>query len=80
LDLIAYLAANPMDGDVIPGTGGIRKLRWRAKGKGKSGGVRVIYYTYDETQPIFALLTYSKNEADDLTADEKRTLSSIAAE
>lgn len=42
LDLIAYLAANPKDGDVIPGTGGIRKLRWRAKGKGKSGGVRVI--------------------------------------
>ena len=71
LDLIAYLAANPMDGDVIPGTGGIRKLRWRAKGKGKSGGVRVIYCTYDAAQPIFALLIYSKNEADDLTADEK---------
>lgn len=80
LDLIAYLAANPMAGDVIPGTGGIRKLRWRAKGKGKSGGVRVIYYTYDESQPIFALLIYGKNEADDLTPDEKRTLSRVAAE
>ena len=80
LDLIAYLAANPLAGDVIVGTGGIRKLRWKAKGKGKSGGVRVIYYTYDEVQPIFALLIYGKNEADDLTADEKRTLSKIAAE
>src|SRR5688572_5232394 len=80
LDLIAYLAANPLAGDVIVGTGGIRKLRWRAKGKGKSGGVRVIYYTYDEAQPIFALLIYGKNEADNLTADEKRTLSKVAAE
>lgn len=38
-----YLAANPRTGDVIPGTGGIRKLRWRAKGKGRRGGARVIY-------------------------------------
>jgi len=80
LDLIAYLAANPLAGDVIVGTGGIPKLRWRAKGKGKSGGVRVIYYTYDEAQPIFALLIYGKNEADDLTADERRTLSKIASD
>ena len=80
LDLVAYLAINPLAGDVIVGTGGIRKLRWKAKGKGKSGGVRVIYYTYDEAQPIFALLIYGKNEADDLTADEKRMLSKVAAE
>lgn len=80
LDLIAYLAANPLAGDVIPGTGGIRKLRWGAKGKGKSGGARVIYYTYDESHPIFALLIYGKGEADNLTAEEKRTLSRIAAE
>lgn len=80
LDLVAYLAANPLAGDIIAGTGGIRKLRWKAKGKGKSGGVRVIYYTYDEAQPIFALLMYGKNQADDLTADEKRTLSKIAAD
>lgn len=80
LDLITYLAANPLAGDVIPGTGGIRKLRWRARSKGKSGGARVIYYTYDESQPIFALLIYGKGEADDLTADEKRMLSKIAAE
>lgn len=80
LDLIAYLASHPMAGDVIPGTGGIRKLRWQIKGKGKSGGARVIYYTYDEAQPIFALLIYGKGQAEDLSSDEKRTLSKIAAE
>ncbi|HWA51287.1 MAG TPA: type II toxin-antitoxin system RelE/ParE family toxin [Dongiaceae bacterium] len=80
LDLIAYLALHPMAGDVIPGTGGIRKLRWQLEGKGKRGGARVIYYTYDERHPIFALLIYGKGEADDLTSEEKRTLSGIAAE
>ena len=80
LDLMAHLAANPESGDIIPGTGGIRKLRWAARGKGKSGGVRVIYYTYDRNQPIFALLIYGKGEADDLSPDEKRVLSRLAAE
>lgn len=80
LDLIAYLASHPMAGDVIPGTGGIRKLRWQLTGRGKRGGARVIYYTYVERHPIFALLIYGKGEADDLTPAEKRTLSEIAAE
>ncbi len=80
LDLIAFLAANPTAGAVIPGTGGIRKLRWQAKGKGKSGGARVIYYSHDESHPIFALLIYGKSETDDLTPDEKRALSKLAAE
>lgn len=80
LDLIAYLASHPMAGDVIPGTGGIRKLRWQLEGRGKRGGARVIYYTYDENHPIFALLIYGKGEADNLTSGEKRTLSAIAGE
>jgi hypothetical protein len=80
LDLIAYLALHPMAGAVIPGTGGIRKLRWQLEGRGKRGGARVIYYSYDERNPIFALLIYGKGEVDDLTADEKRILSGIAAE
>ncbi len=80
LDLIAYLALHPMAGDVIPGAGGIRKLRWQLDGRGKRGGARVIYYTYDEEHPIFALLIYGKNEADDLTSKEKQVLSGIAAE
>ncbi len=55
-DLHLTLAANPTAGDLISGGGGIRKLRFRIRGRGKSGGVRVIYYFYDETVPV-ALLT-----------------------
>ena len=51
LSIINYLAAHPAAGDIMQGTGGIRKLRWSAQGKGKSGGVRVIYYYHNETMP-----------------------------
>lgn len=44
LSIINYLASHPASGDIMQGTGGIRKLRWSAQGKGKSGGIRVIYY------------------------------------
>lgn len=73
-DLIAFLAANPESGDVIPGTGGLRKLRWSAKGKGKSGGARVIYYYYNADHPVFALLIYGKGEQVDMSGEQKRTL------
>ena len=49
LCIINYLAAHPAAGDIMQGTGGIRKLRWSAQGKGKSGGVRVIYYHHNES-------------------------------
>ncbi|MGE0581234.1 MAG: addiction module toxin RelE, partial [Steroidobacteraceae bacterium] len=55
-ELITYLATHPLAGDEIVGTGGVRKVRFGAKGKGKSGGVRVIYYFYDRDMPIYALL------------------------
>ena len=61
------LAINPEAGPVIPGGGGIRKLRWRASGKGKSGGVRVIYYVYARDQKIYLLYPYKKSEQEDLT-------------
>jgi len=79
-DLVAYLAANPEAGDVIPGTGGIRKLRWQAKGKGTRGGARVIYYVYDADHPILALLVYAKGEADDLSPAGKRQLAAMVAD
>lgn len=78
-DLITYLASHPMDGDEIVGTGGVRKLRFAAKGKGKSGGVRVIYYFYDQDVPIYALLIYGKNERADLTSDQRKAVTSFAA-
>ena len=68
------LAINPEAGPVIPGGGGLRKLRWSASGKGKSGGVRVIYYVYARDQKIYLLYTYKKSEQEDLTRKQLRIL------
>jgi len=78
-ELITFLARNRTAGDVIAGTGGVRKLRFAAKGKGKSGGVRVIYYLVGEHLPIYALLTYGKNEQVDLTPEQRKMVSAFAA-
>ena len=78
-ELIDYLAENPLAGDEIPGTGGVRKVRFAASGHGKRGGARVIYYYLDETMPIYALLAYAKNAQDDMTPDEKRAVSALVA-
>ena len=77
-ELIDYLAHNPCAGDLIEGTGGIRKLRYAAKGKGKSGGVRVIYYMFDDAHPLFALLIYGKNEQADLSPVQHRAVAEFA--
>lgn len=69
--LVEFLSYNPLAGAVIKGTGGIRKLRWGAKGKGKSGGARVIYFFHDDEMPLFLLTAYGKNEKADLAPDEK---------
>jgi mRNA-degrading endonuclease RelE of RelBE toxin-antitoxin system len=53
ISIIHYLAQHPASGDIMQGTGGIRKLRWSAQGRGKSGGVRIIYYYHNETMPLF---------------------------
>ena len=65
--LIDHLGTNPQDGDVIPGTGGIRKLRWGKAGAGKRGGVRVIYFYHNADMPLYLLLAYAKAQATDLT-------------
>jgi hypothetical protein len=77
-DLIADLASHPEAGDEIVGTGGVRKVRFAARGKGKSGGVRVIYYFYDQDIPIYALLIYGKNERADLTAEQRKSVTAFA--
>src|SRR5262244_779126 len=77
------LAAVPELGDVMPGTGGFRKLRWAdpRRGKGRRGGLRVIYYYFPSEQQIWLMTLYDKNEASDLTPKEKQTLkSAIEAE
>jgi hypothetical protein len=78
-DLLLYLSMYYKAGDEIPGTGGVRKLRYSIGGRGKSGGVRVIYYFYDEVNPILALFLYGKSEQSNLTPAEKKRASSLAA-
>jgi hypothetical protein len=64
----AHIAENPDAGDVVPGSGGIRKVRWRRAGSGKSGGVRVIYFTRIVQEEIVLLTLYAKSTTDNLTA------------
>lgn len=60
------LVENPERGNVIPGSGGLRKIRWHGSGRGKRGGTRVVYYWATEREVILLLLAYPKNERDDL--------------
>ena len=70
------LAGNPEAGDLVPGAGGIRKLRWKdpRRKKGKRGGLRVIYYYFLSDEEIWLLTLYDKDEASDLSKDEKDLL------
>jgi len=71
------LILNPEKGKVIRGSGGLRKIRWGLPGRGKSGGVRIIYYWILKRNTILMLLAYSKNEQDNLTPLQLRTLKSL---
>jgi hypothetical protein len=61
-------------GDLIQGTGGVRKLRWGLEGRGKRGGARVIYFYYNADLPLFLLAAYAKNVRSDLSAAERKEL------
>src|SRR5438132_9783073 len=76
--LVDYLAYNPTSGDLIPGAGGIRKLRWGLEGRGKRGGARVIYFYHSMRLPLFALTAYAKNQRDDLTQDQRDEFRQLA--
>ena len=78
-ELIDFLSEFPLAGDEIPGTGGVRKLRFAASGRGKRGGARIIYYYLDDSMPLYALLAYAKSDQGDLTPDEKHAVSRLAA-
>lgn len=75
-----YLIAFPEKGAVIPGGGGLRKVRWGLRGRGKRGGARVIYYWSADTHQIFLLFLYPKNARSDLTAGELRQLRRLIAD
>lgn len=74
------LILNPELGDVIPGSGGLRKVRWGAEGRGKSGGVRVIYYWKVRLDHILLLYVYPKNEQDNLTNEQIKKLRVLVSE
>lgn len=76
-DIVSYLAAHPKSGDLIEGTGGIRKLRWGRGGRGKSGGVRVIFYYHSELMPLYLLTLFAKNEQDNLSKSERNELAKL---
>jgi|SRR5580658_301900 hypothetical protein len=75
-ELQARLAANPELGDLMPGTGGFRKMRWAdaRRSKGRRGGLRIIYYHFSSDHQIWLMTLYDKNEATDLTSAEKKAL------
>ena len=74
------LLEHPEGGTRIPGSGGLRKLRWSAEGRGKRGGVRVIYYWFTARDTILLLFIYPKNVQDDLTPGQLRQLKQIVEE
>lgn len=76
-ELQSELIARPDVGKVIRGSGGIRKLRWAGSGRGKRGGVRVIYYWIRKEEIVLMLLIYPKKEQDDLTPEQLKTLKNI---
>ena len=78
--LQTILVIRPDAGDLIPGSGGLRKIRWGAPGRGKRGGVRVIYYWVVMQNRILMLLIYAKSERDDLTAEQLKVLRKIIEE
>jgi len=73
----ASLLANPEVGDVISETGGLRKMRYGGKGKGKSGGYRITYLHRPEAEKIYLIVLYAKNEQEDLSSDEKKLLKKL---
>ncbi|MHB8709662.1 MAG: transcriptional regulator [Desulfuromonadales bacterium] len=65
-DFQLYLATNPDSGDIVQGSGGIRKVRWQQRGRGKSGGVRIMYFARTAAGEIWLLLIYAKSATDSI--------------
>jgi hypothetical protein len=78
--LLDHLARQPKAGDLIEGTGGVRKLRWARDGRGKSAGVRVVYYFHSDRMPLYLLTVFAKNERANLTKGECNELAALVDE
>ncbi len=81
-ELQGVLVVRPEAGDLVPGTSGLRKLRWghQARGKGKRGGIRVIYYWHPREMLMYMLLAYAKGKQEDLTGSQKKLLMRLVTE
>jgi hypothetical protein len=73
-ELVTFVGANPEAGEIIPETGGVRKIRWAREGMGKRGGTRVIYYYHNERLPVFLLSAYAKNRKPNLSKAERNAM------
>jgi hypothetical protein len=80
LALVDHLAANPTAGDLMEGTGGARKVRWGARGKGKRGGARVISFYGGPGLPVFLLTLFGKGERANLSKAERNALRRLLAD
>ena len=76
-EIVDLVASKPDIGDVMEGTGGVRKVRVALPGSGKSGGVRVIYYFHSEALPVYLFDVFSKSEKDNLTKAERNALRQV---
>jgi hypothetical protein len=76
-NVVDYLAAHPRAGDLMQGTGGVRKLRWGRGGQGRSGGVRIIYYFHNEAMPVYLLTLFATNDRANLTKAERNDLAGL---
>ena len=76
-NIVNYLAIHPTAGDIMRGTGGIRELRWKRGGRGKSGGVRIIYYYHNDQYPLFLLTIFGKSEKANLSKAERNELAKM---
>ena len=76
-ELVLFVGTNPEAGEIIPETGGVRKIRWAIDGRGKRGGARVIYYYHNKSMPLFLLTAYAKNQMEDLSMAERNAMKSL---
>lgn len=74
------IASSPQAHPVVPATGGIRKARWGRQGRGKSGGVRVIYYYWVSDDEVYLLYIYAKNEQADMSAADRKAVKALVEE
>jgi hypothetical protein len=72
--LVEFVGTHPESGEVMPGTGGVRKVRWALTGRGKRSGARAIYYCHSQRVPVFRLAAYAKNEKADLSNAERNAM------